>query len=132
MSTAYATDLSTVSSEPRATAAWWLAAARALDDLLDRLTRDASVDDGPSGALRQALWTAPHLASHAQRLQREREALRERARLLRRRVSRLAGDPTAVDQVAHELASVAHEESRYAQHSRALIWDSVARDIGGE
>lgn len=132
MSTVYATDLTTVSSEPRAAATWWLAAARALDDLLDRLSRDAYVDDGPDGALRQALWTAPHLSSHAQRLQREREALRERARQLRRRVSRLAGDPTAVDQVAHELASVAVEESRYARHSRELMWDSVARDIGGE
>lgn len=132
MSTVYATDLTTVASDPRAAATWWLAAARALDGLLDRLARDASVDDGPNGAIRQALWSAPHLSSHAQQLQREREALRDRARTLRRRLSRLAGDPTAVDQVAHELASMAVEESRYSRRSRELMWDSVARDIGGE
>ena len=121
-----------LAEDTRGDGTWWLAVSRALDGLLDRLTRDAANDDGPSGAVADTLWTAPHLASAAARIRQERESLRDRVRLLRRRVSALAGDPTAVDQVAHELVAVAAEESKYTRRSRELAWDAVSRDIGGE
>ena len=132
MSTTYVPEIADLASDTRGDGTWWLAVCRALDSLTDRLTRDAATDDGPKGLVADALWTAPHLANAAARVRREREALRERVRLLRRRVSRVAGDPTAVDQVAYELAEVAAEEARYARRSREILWDSVTRDIGGE
>lgn len=132
MSTTYAPGIAELAEDNRGDGTWWLAVSRALDSLLDRLTRDAAREDGPAGTVAETLWAAPHLASAAARVQHEREALRERVRILRRRVSALAGDPTAVDQVAHELAAVAAEDARYARRSRELVWDSVSRDIGGE
>lgn len=132
MATTYVPGIAELAEDSRGDGTWWLGVSRALDGLLDRLTRDAAQEDGPSGTVAEALWTAPHLASAADRLRHEREALRERVRLLRRRVSALAGDPTAVEQVAHELAAVAAEDAKYARRSRELVWDSVSRDIGGE
>jgi hypothetical protein len=132
MSTTYIPGIAELAEDSRGNGAWWLAVTRALDDLLDRLMHDAATEDGPSGTVAEALWTAPHLASAAARVRREREALRDRVRLLRRRVSAVAGDPTAVEQVAHELAAVAAEDAAYSRRSRELVWDSVSRDIGGE
>lgn len=132
MSTTYAPGIAELAEDTRGDGTWWLAVSRALDGLIERLTRDAARDDGPAGAVAETLWTAPHLASIADRVRRERESLRDRAYILRRRVSILAGDSTAVDQVAHELVAVAAHEARYRRHSRELAWDAVGRDLGGE
>jgi hypothetical protein len=56
----------------------------------------------------------------------------ERAQLLRRRLSDVAGDPDEVAGVAHELEAIAAEERSYRRRSRAIVVDSVNRDIGGE
>ena len=132
MSTTYLPGIAELAEDTRGDGTWWLAVSRALDGLIEHLTQDAARDDGPTGAVAETLWTAPHLASIAARVRRERESLRDRACILRRRVSLLAGDPTAVDQVAHELAVVAAQESRYHRRSRELAWDAVSRDVGGE
>ena len=132
MSTTYVPEIADLADDTRGDGSWWLAVCRALDHLHDRLSRDAVTEDGPHGTVADALWTAPHLANAAARMRRDREALRERVRLLRRRVSAVAGDPTAVEQVAHELAAVAAADAAYSRRSRELMWDSVSRDIGGE
>ena len=132
MSTTYAPGIAELAEDTRGDGTWWLAVSRRLHGPIERLTRDAARDDGPIGTVAETPWTAPHLASIADRVRRERESLRDRACILRRRVSILAGDPTAVDQVAHELSVVAAQESRYTGRSRELAWEAVSRDIGGE
>lgn len=115
---------------PRAT--WWVAVARSLDALDDRLCEDAIADDGPRGSFAQAVWRAPVLANTATRLRTERNRLVERARGLRRIVASAAGDDRQVEFVAAEVDSIAAAEDRYRRQSRELVWESFARDIGGE
>ena len=112
--------------------AWWASVARALDDLDERLAQDAMVDAGPAGALVDAVDREPSLSNDALRLIDDHARLAERARRLRRQVAAVAGDQAAAPAVAAELAALAAAEDRYQQRSRALFWDSFARDIGGE
>ncbi|MBI1349504.1 MAG: hypothetical protein GC156_00125 [Actinomycetales bacterium] len=132
MSTTYIPDLGRVASDTRGGGTWWLAASRALDALMDRLRRDELVDDGPSGDFAEAVWAAPDLAPRADRLRRDRAELMDRARRLRQRLSSVAGDPGAVEELAGELSDLARDESRYRHRSIDLVWESVNRDIGGE
>lgn len=118
-------------TDPR-NASWWAAVARALDDLDDRLARDAAVDDGPSGALVDAVTRQPSLSNDASRLRADHARLMERARRLRRLVAQVAGDDRQAPAVARELSELAAAEDRHQERSRSLFWESFARDIGGE
>jgi hypothetical protein len=132
MSTTYMSDLGSIASDPQGGGSWWLAVGRGLDALMDRLSRDELVDEGPRGDVTEAVWTAPFLAPRASKLHRQRQALTERARSLRRRLAVSAGDPSEVRFYAEELAELAREEDQYRRRSRDLVWDSVTQDIGGE
>lgn len=124
--------LLTLAAEPVASGVWWSAVARALDDLADRLDADAAMDAGPDGALERAVTDEPTLANRATSANSERMALQVRVFELRRFVAAHAGDPEQVEQVAAELAIVAKGEWHYEQRVRAVVWDSLSRDIGGE
>jgi hypothetical protein len=113
-------------------ATWWMAVARALDDLDERLALDAEEDDGPEGAFDASVERAPSLANEVTRLRADRIRLIERARRLRRVVAMVAGDPTQIPPVTGELEVLSAAEGRYRERSRAVFWDSFTRDIGGE
>ena len=113
-------------------ATWWAAVARALDELDERLALDALEDDGPEGAFGASVERAPSLANEVTRLRADRNRLIERARRLRGVVATVAGDALQIPAVAGELAVIDAAESRYAERSRAVFWDSFSRDIGGE
>lgn len=113
-------------------ASWWASVAQALDDLEVRITQDAAVDDGPTGAFVEAINRQPSLSNDATRLRDDHARLAERARRLRRLVAQVAGDDQAASAVARELAVLAAAEERHQRRSRTLFWDSFTRDIGGE
>lgn len=124
--------LESLAGSEHRTASWWASVARALDDLDDRLAQDAAIDDGPTGAFVDAITREPSLSNEADRLRIDHARLVERARRLRRLVSRVAGDEREATAVAEELAAIAAAENRHRIRSRSLFWDSFTRDIGGE
>ena len=132
MTATYFSSLETLADTATPSGTWWLAVARALDELDERLAQDSAVDDGPSGAFRDAVGRAPALANEATRLTADRLRLVERARRLRRVVAMVAGDHSHADAVSGELEVLARAESRYRRRSRGLFWESFTRDIGGE
>lgn len=111
---------------------WWASVARSLDALEVRLQQDAAADEGPTGAFADAVSRDPSLSNEATRLRDDHQRLVERARRLRRLVATVAGDERQVPAVAGELTALATAERRHQQRSRALFWDSFARDLGGE
>lgn len=111
---------------------WWASVARSLDELDVRLQSDAAADEGPSGAFADSVSRDPSLANDARRLMDDHRLITERARRLRRLVATVAGDGRQAAAVAGELSLLAAAEQRYQERSRALFWDSFARDLGGE
>jgi DNA-binding transcriptional ArsR family regulator len=132
MSVAHYDSLETLAGADQTTASWWASVARALDDLHERLSSGAAVEDGPMGALAEAVIRQPALSNHATRLREDHARLAERTRRLRRHVAQVAGDEREAPPVARELAALAAAEARQEQRSRSLLWDSLTRDIGGE
>lgn len=132
MSTTYHSTLASLAESPVASGVWWSAVARSLDELAERLELDAAVDSGPGGALEQAVTDEPTLANRANSAAAQRMALQVRVFELRRLVSSAAGDPDLVEKVATELASISETEVKYQRKVRAVVWDSLTQDIGGE
>ena len=132
MSTAYYSSLTTLADSPAATGVWWSSVARALDDLAARLETDAAVDAGPDGALEKAVREEPTLANRANSANAERMALQVRVFELRKFVTEHAGDPEHVAHVAAQLAALCETEVKYQRKVRAVVWDSLTQDIGGE
>lgn len=132
MSTTLHSSLAALAASPQASGIWWSAVAKALDALAERLELDAVVDSGPGGALEMAVTDDPTLASRANNAAAQRMALQVRVFELRQMVTRVAGAPDSVDEVAHRLGAVAEAEVKYQRRVRAVVWDSVALDIGGE
>ena len=132
MSTTYYSSLESLSEAPVATGVWWSSVARALDDLDDRLAEEALVDKGPDGALNEAVAREPSLSNRAIEAEKELSRLVESSRRLRRTVAESAGDADKVAEVASELAALAVAEEHYRRRVRAVVWDSLTRDIGGE
>ena len=132
MSATYYSTLSTLAESPAASGVWWSSVARALDELMEKLEQDAAVDAGPDGSLEKAVREEPTLANRANSANAERMALQVRVFELRQFVSANAGDAEHVDYVAAELAKVSETEVKYQQKVRAVVWDSLTQDIGGE
>lgn len=132
MTVTYYLSLESLAGTDHRNASWWASVARALDDLDDRITQDAAVDDGRTGAFVEAIKRQPSLSNDATRLRDDHARLAERARRLRRLVAQVAGDDQAASAVARELAVLAAAEERHQRRSRTLFWDSFTRDIGGE
>lgn len=132
MSTTYYSSLSTLADEPVASGVWWSSVARALDELAERLDQEAAIDGGPDGALEKAVREEPTLANRANSANAERMALQVRVFELRQFVTANAGDPDQVAYVAQELAKVSETEVKYVHKVRAVVWDSLTQDIGGE
>jgi hypothetical protein len=132
VTTTYHSSLSTLAESPAASGVWWSSVARALDDLAARLEAEAAVDAGPDGALKRAVDDEPTLAARANSVNAERMALQVRVHELRGIVSAHAGDREHVDMVAKELALLSEGEINYQRKVRAVVWDSLTRDIGGE
>ncbi len=132
MSTTYYSSLETLADAPAATGVWWSSVARALDDLDERLAHEALIDEGPDGALEEAVAREPSLSNRATEAGKELSALVEKSRELRRIVASSAGDPEQVAVVAAELMALAEAEGRYRRRVRSVVWDSLTRDIGGE
>lgn len=132
MITTHRSSLLALADEPLGSGVWWSAVARALDDLTERLAADAVLDAGPDGALDRAVTDEPTLANRATSANSERMALQVRVYELRRFVAEHAGDPDQVEHVATHVAFVAKGERHYEQKVRAVVWDSLTRDIGGE
>lgn len=132
MSVTHFPTLESLAGTDHRTASWWASVARALDDMDERLAQDAVVDEGPVGALVDAVTRQPALSNEAMRLRDDHARLTERARRLRRLVADAAGDDSQAPSVADELAALAQAEDRHQQRSRSLFWDSFTRDIGGE
>jgi erythromycin esterase-like protein len=132
MTVTHYSSLETLAGTHEPSGAWWVAVARALDDLDERLAEDTAVDEGPTGAFVDAVTRQPSLSNDTTRLAADHARLIERARCLRRLVAEVAGDPGQASAVAAELAGLAAAEERYRQRSRAVFWDSFSRDIGGE
>jgi hypothetical protein len=132
MITTHRSSLLALADEPVASGVWWSAVARALDDLADRLAADALLDAGPDGALERAVDDEPTLVNRATSANSERMGLQVRVFELRRFVAAHAGDPDQVEPVAGRLRGVAKGEHHYEKRVRAVVWDSLSRDIGGE
>lgn len=132
MSLTYSASLTSLADTGAPNATWWVAVARALDALDERLAQDAVDDDGPSGAFAQAVSQAPALANTVTRLRTERSRLVERARRVRRLVAEIAGDRAQARVVCAEIDELATGEATYRRRSREVVWDSFARDLGGE
>jgi hypothetical protein len=132
MSVTHYSSLEILAATHHRNASWWASVARALDDLDERLAQDAAIDEGPTGAFADSVTRQPSLSNDATRLRSDHARLTERARRLRRLVAQVAGDDREAPAVAGELAALAAAEDRHQQRSRALFWDSFARDIGGE
>lgn len=132
MTITHYSSLETLADTQEISGAWWVAVARALDDLDERLAEDVAEDEGPRGALMEAVDREPSLANDATRLVADHDRLIERARRLRRLVAQVAGDHRQASAVAAELATLAEAEERYRRRSRTVFWDSFSRDIGGE
>lgn len=124
--------LESLASDEVRSPSWWAAVARSLDELEARLRQDAAADAGPAGAFVDAVGRDPSLSNDARRLEGDHERLMERARRLRILVASVAGDARQEEPVAQELPALASAELRYQQRARALVWDSFARDLGGE
>jgi len=132
MTATYHSTLATLAQTPAASGVWWSSVARALDELAERLDADAVVDDGPDGALQRAVNEEPTLINRANSANAERMAVQVRVFELRRFVAEHAGDPDKVEHVAGELASISEAEVHYQRKVRAVVWDSLTQDIGGE
>lgn len=132
MTATYHSSLTTLAESPVASGVWWSAVAKSLDELAERLELDAAVDAGPDGALNRAVADEPTLANRANSANAQRMALQVRVFELRRLVSQSAGDPDLVEQVARDLASISEAEVAYQRKVRAVVWDSLTQDIGGE
>lgn len=132
MTITHYSSLETLADTQEISGAWWVSVARALDDLDERLAEDIAEDEGPRGALVEAVDREPSLANDATRLVADHDRLIERARRLRRLVAQVAGDHRQASAVAAELATLAEAEERYRRRSRTVFWDSFSRDIGGE
>ena len=132
MTVMHPTTLETLAAQAYRSASWWASAARALDELDERLCQDACVDSGPAGAFADAISRQPALSNDVARLVDDRDRLYRRMRLLRQLVSEVAGDEHQVSAVANELAELAAGEERYLRRSGDIIWESFLRDIGGE
>lgn len=132
MSTAYIPDLGSTASGPQEGGTSWLAVSRGLDALMERLSADEFVDEGPCGDVTEAVVAAPFLAPRAAKLCQQRIEMMEHARDLRRRLAASAGDSDDVSHFADELSDLTREEAGYRVRARDLVWDSVTQDIGGE
>jgi hypothetical protein len=132
MTVTHYSSLETLAGTYESSGAWWVAVARALDDLDERLAEDTAVDGGPAGAFVDAVSRQPSLSNDTTRLIADHTRLIEQARQLRRHVAQVAGDAEQAPAVAAELATLAEAEDRYRRKSRTVFWDSFSRDIGGE
>lgn len=132
MSTTYYSTLTTLAESPAASGVWWSSVARALDELMEKLEQEAAIDAGPDGALEKAVREEPTLSARANSANAERMALQVRVFELRQFVSANAGEAEHVEYVAAELAKVSETEVKYRQKVRAVVWDSLTQDIGGE
>jgi hypothetical protein len=132
MTTTYYSSLAALAEEPSASAVWWTSVARALDELSERLNLEALVDEGPEGALDEAVSREPSLSNRATKASRDLATLMEHTREVRRLVTREAGNPDHVADVAAQLLVLARAEEDYRRHVRSVVWDSLTRDIGGE
>jgi len=132
MTITHYSSLETLAATEFRTSSWWASIARALDDPEERPAQGATIDNGATGAIVDAVNRQPSLSNQAVRLRDDQARMPEILRQLHRLVAELAGDDGEATHVAEEWAVLALADERHQQRSWALYWESFTRDIGGE
>jgi hypothetical protein len=116
----------------RGMASWWVEIARQLDDLADAVRREPGDLVDAEGFTEQIRDDAPHLMGRWMRLSRERDGLYDDVTDVRIRVGHDAGDPSAVEAIAHSIHDLLARARRFQERTTAVLLDAYERDLGGE